>query len=131
MNIVQQILVAILKSMCIVPFQPSLTKEEKVFIKYLLSFQYFRNLHLQTTLDGKAVLTWESKIGRMVGCPVTDRGFFFSQVEVYNEKERSMRCNVEYNFPGDSKKVKLVETEIEEIKNLFMTFSIDAEVYFK
>jgi hypothetical protein len=113
------------------PFQTSLTKEERLFINKLIGLRYFESLRLQTTLDGKSVLTWNSHIGKTVGCPVTDTGFFFSQVEIYNERERSMRCNVAYNFPGDVVKANILEAEIEEIQCLFMTFSIDAKVYFK
>lgn len=131
MNIVQQILVAILKSMCIAPFETALTKEEIEFMKYLKMLPYYYSVKLQTTLDGKSVLTWDSQIGRTVGCPITEIGFFFSQVEIYNERERSMRCDVAYNFPGDAAKADLLAKEISQMQLLLIAVSVDAKVYFK
>lgn len=131
MNILQEILVIVLKGMCYRLFGENLTEQESDFLKRMNKSKLFRSIQLQNTLDGKSVLTWESVIGKSIACPVTDTGLFFSETEVYSQRQRSLSCSVAYNFPGDSEKVKLVKAEIEEIKILFMTFSIDAEVYFK
>lgn len=131
MNIVQEILVIVLKGMCYRLFAENLTEQESDFLRKMEKSNLFRSIQIQNTLDGKSVLTWQSAIEKSVACPVTDTGIFFSETEVYSQRERSLSCTVGYNFPGDREKVKCVEAEIEEIKTLFMSYSIDAEVYFK
>lgn len=131
MNTLQEIIVVILKTMCYCLFAENLTEQERVFIKRMRNSRHFQNLQIQTTADGEFVLTWESEIGKNVGCPVTDIGFFFSETGIYNQKERSMRGDVESIFPGDRAKAQVLKAEIEHVKNLFLSFSIDTEAYFK
>jgi len=132
MNIVQEIIAAMLKANYFDFFENSLSEREKRFIKNLNTSHFKKNhLVIEKTLDGKQIISWSSAIGKTVAFHFTDGGFFFSGVEIYNEKEKSMRCGVDYHFPGDADKAKCLENEINEIKEMFLLFSVDAEVYFK
>ncbi|MEI6119181.1 MAG: hypothetical protein WCP92_08530 [bacterium] len=131
MNTLQNIFATILKAMYFDVFATGLTESEEKFIENFMSFHYSKNLKLEKTLDGKFVIMWNSSLGKTIACHITDVGCFFSNVEVYNEKERSMSCSIKYNFPDKTDAIAIVNEEIEEIKTLFMTYSIDVEVYFK
>jgi hypothetical protein len=131
MNTLQNILATILKAMYFDVFLSGLTENEEKFIENFLRFEHSKNLKIEKTLDGKFVIMWNSSLGKTIACPITDVGCFFSNVEVYNKNERSMSCSIGYNFPNKTDAIAIANKEIEEIKALFMTYSIDVEVYFK
>ena len=124
MNIVQQIIVAILKNMCYGVLAISLEPEEKSFMQKVQAASYFTDLRVIADREGKYLLVWQSKTGMTMACAITEVGFFFSDVQIYNERDRVL-----FTIGAGDKWIML--REVKEIKTIFMTYSIDAEVCFK
>lgn len=131
MNIVQEIMAALLKFTYFNLFQSSFSEREKLLIQSINKFPQEKNLHIGKSYKNEPVLIWDSDIDRPVACYVTESGFLFSKTEVYKSMNGNMKGIVADYFPGDDEKVKTVEKEIEEIKTILMSFSPAVKVYFK
>ena len=135
MNIVQEILAILLKATHYKLFRSSfpegLTKREMIFIETLELSPLFEKMKIRKTKNNDFVLTWDSIISQTVAFPLTDTGFFFSDMKIYDKKTRSMGQDVSHYLCNDVHAKEMLEIEIQEMKTLFLSFSIDAPVYFK
>lgn len=128
MNTAQDIFNVILKSMFYDLFKNNCTEEEKDLIKRLKTIS---ELRIEKTLSRLMVLQWHSSIGYHVACYVSEDGFYFSEVELYKQSTRRMKGLLKEHFiPADTRH-NIVETEISEIKEMFLRYSRDAELYLK
>jgi len=128
MNIPQEIINLILKSMFYEDFKSSFTKDERDFIDRIRtsSLKHFKI----SSIDGRTIITWDSdSTVKQVACYVSDRGFHFSEIEEYNPSTKNMKGLASESLSPDN--IKILDTEIEEIKNIFCGYSQDVEVYFK
>ena len=131
MNIVQEIMVAFFKYTYFGLFEGSLSEREEQLIKNIKLFAKEKALRIGKSYEGKPIIIWDSDIDRSVACYVRESGFLFSKTEIYKTMKGDMKGSIEKNFPGDTGKEQLLKKEIDEIKSILMTFSIDVEVYFK
>ena len=128
MNTAQIIYNIILKSMFYDLFKKTCTTEEKKLIKGLKTIH---DLRIEKTLSRRLVLQWHSVLGYHVACYVDDQGFYFSQVELYKQSTRRMKGLVKEHFIADDTRHSILETEIREIKEMILSYSRDAEMFFK
>ncbi|MEI6673287.1 MAG: hypothetical protein WCL02_08505 [bacterium] len=131
MNIVQEIMAALLKFTYFNLFQSSLSQREEVLVQNLNKFPQEKNLRIGKSYKNEPVLIWDSDIDHPVACYVTESGFLFSKTEVYKSMNGNMKGSIADYFPGDDEKITIVEKEIEEIKTILMSFSPAVKVYFK
>jgi|GEM_PF-3338745 len=138
-NIVQEIMLDLLKAIHFNLFKSGISDlstsakavRESVFIKNFMISHYYENLHVGRAFNNKkTILIWKSSIDRFtsiwVACYVTDAGFFFSSVAPYDKEENYL---VHRSF-NDAEMIQ-VQNDIEGIKALLSTYSIDAKTYFK
>jgi hypothetical protein len=134
MNVAQYIFAIILKMMNLNLFKSGLTNEESLLIQKIKTSSCFKTLKLGKTFDKQYFLTWESAIDRTVACYITDVGIFFSGIELYKPSTNDMKGDLEKNFKDPierAEKQAILNDEINQLKTIFMSYSIDVEVYFK
>lgn len=126
LNIVQEIVAAMLKRMYLSFFSSGLTENEKDFIHALHSFDHL-GLGVEIAGEGKIALVWQSALGVPLGCEVTEEGFKFSEVKIYNHQRKCLIPDSSFDFKDEVK----VKAEIKDIKDICMAFSSHVKVYFK
>ena len=131
MTITQEILVAFFKFNYFSVLESSLSERENKLIEKIRQFPAEKSLRIGKSYEGKPVLIWDSDVDRSVACYITESEFLFSQTEVYKTMNGNMKGLVAEHFPRDVEKEQLLKNEIDEIKSIIMSFSVDAEVYFK
>jgi len=86
--------------------------------------KYFGNLQVIPNREGEFLLVWQSKLGAKVACVINEMGFIFSDVRVYNERDKTL-------FTIGAGDKWIIEEETEEIKTLFRTFTSLVDTCFK
>jgi len=123
---VQKIILSIVKEKLFT----KLTPKETILMKSIAASSS-KTLEVEKNSNEQSVLYWKSKIGESVACPFTDNEIKFSAVEVYKTSNYSMKGNIEKNFPGDVAKAEILQAEIEEIKQIFMSYDSKIKKCFK
>ncbi|EKD24536.1 MAG: hypothetical protein ACD_80C00212G0009 [uncultured bacterium (gcode 4)] len=136
MNILQQILnifnnATHYKDLFQSGFNTGLTQRESIFVIALEESFLAENLKLRRIKDKSFVFMLNSSIGEIVAFPVTSEGFFFSRMRVYNKQDKSLGEKIDHHLAQDGEVRRPLDVEIQEMKNLFLSYSIDAQVYFK
>ena len=127
---IQNIIMAILKAPHIDILSNVCTVREKEFMTKLNASDHVKNLTVDKMLNGKPVLIWDSPSGVAVACHIHETGFFFSSAAFYRKKAKEMMPASVTHFYGDKER-RFMEEGIAEIKNLFISYSHDAGLYFK
>ncbi len=132
MNTLQQILVILLKVTHYPLFKGSVPDEirEASFINAFINSGLV-NLKIRIMKDKTFILTWDSAIGSTVAFPLTDNEFFFSRIRTYDKKSRSLGDKIMLHVHNDHESQITVEYEVAKIKQIFMSYSIDAQNHFK
>ncbi|EKD24535.1 MAG: hypothetical protein ACD_80C00212G0008 [uncultured bacterium (gcode 4)] len=133
MLILENIIVAILKAPHSHILPNVCTVREEALIKNINDSRSDKNFRIEKTVDGDTILKWESIIGHTVAFPITTTAFFFSRIKIYNEEKKSLKesMSLSYYFSHNPSCESIMGTEIEKIKNLFLSYSPGAEIYFK
>ncbi len=127
MNPMQQIILIMLKMQFEKFFKGSSELTEKLFINNLNHHeQVGRPLRVGKSHEGKPVIIWESSLHTTMAFYFTEEGFFLSEIWYYNYSTKEISTKVVN--PANLKKLK---EDIEEIKLLFQSYSMDVDVYFK
>lgn len=82
--------------------------------------------------DGKTVIKWHSFIGEDVAFYANKHGFFIDDIHLYKASSKRMKipfknCSKSADFASK----RLLEHEVEKIKEMFVAYSPDIEKYFK
>jgi len=128
MNSLQESMLTLIKILNPSIFENVLSPEEKIFGEKIRQFQ--KELRVQNHLPDKTMLTWKSKSGEILACPISDTGFMFSEVGILLTGGYAFIFNYQVLFKDDPKQVELVKIEIEELKSLLANYLNDITNYF-
>jgi hypothetical protein len=107
----------------------TLTMAEKNFLQILENSQC--KARISKTNDKKDVLLWDSSTGETIACCINKDGFLFSEVKIYDKKNKTVAYNATFHFLYEKTDLVSLEEEIETIKTLLMLYSEDMKNYFK
>jgi hypothetical protein len=130
MNTLQNIL-KVIALMYFKQFEGGFTPEEDALILRIKTSQNIKYLRVENGSHGKMLLVWESAIHMSVACPIKKKRLRFSEVARYKYSSSTPKEALALLLVNEPEKKKIVDKEIEEIKKMFMSYSIDAEFYFK
>lgn len=106
------------------------TSKEYVFLDAIIPSHFYINLNVEKSVSRQTVLTWYSDINQNVAWYLNDERFTFSNIRLYTPSTRRMEGFVHKTFPIDSPEAKIIEKEINALKDLFTILAPDIEKYF-
>lgn len=127
MNIVQEIIALLLKGKYFAFFKNSMTPREVNFMEFFTVSYFSQSVEIKNYQEG-LIMVWNYSNTIRIACLVDQRGFSFSTPMVYDEEE--LQQYPVSKIPNGITRRNVI-SQIEEVKTMFLQYSVDAEVYFK
>jgi hypothetical protein len=130
-NTAQEILDLVIKISFYDEFDDCMSERGKTLIRSIRNSHHIPRFKAERS-EGKTVIKWRSFIGEDVAFYANKNGFCIEDVHLYKASSKHVKilfkdCEKSKNFADK----RLLENEVEMIKQIFVTYSKDIMHYFK